>query len=183
MTDEEALQLMQQYLDDANAENAAGTHRGVVLVWASIVDSLLSKMLKAHLVPLNGEQSDHLFGQNGPLGSFSSRTKMLHALGIIQRDEMTAIDLMRKIRNDFAHQVGLTLNDPPFAQQCRQFKERMTGESGGGDPKLMFIFGCGPLVMLLVNRLRRIERTQGMPDNRPLPDRAFWPPEQSPQSQ
>lgn len=173
MTDQEVRQLIEAYLRDANAENAAGTHRGFVLVWASIIDDVLLQMLKVHFVAnLNKKDCDGLFGPMGPLGGFSNRTKMLHALGIIHRDEKNAIDQLRGIRNDFAHRLNVSLDDAVLAKKCIDFGNRMTGEIGNGDPKLKLGGGCATLLMLLVNRLSRIQRTSGIPDVRALPDRA-----------
>lgn len=177
MTSEEVRDLLIAYMRDANAENATGTHRGFVLVWASIIDDVLLRMLKAYFVPLNSGQRDELYGPMGPLGGFSNRTKTLHALGIIHRDEMAAIDELRSIRNKFAHKLNVSLDDEDLADRCRDFGNLLTGEKGRGDPKLQLGGGCSSLLMLLVNRLSRIQTTPGLADGRDLPDRAYGVPE------
>ncbi|WJR66969.1 hypothetical protein QTA58_22720 [Neorhizobium sp. CSC1952] len=177
MTPQEVQELIQRYLADANAENATGTHRGLVLVWASIIDDVLMRMLNEHFVALNPRQRDALFGPNGPLNEFSSRTKMLRALGILHSDEVAVIDDLRRIRNKFAHALGISLNEPELSLQCNNFGNTMTGEMGIGDPKLKFSGGCGSLLMLLINRLSRITRAAGLPDTRELPERAYGTPD------
>lgn len=166
-------ELLQSYLHDANAENASGTHRGVVLVWASIVDDVLLRILKAHFVEMNGDQRDALFGPLGPVGSFSSKTKICFAMGLIARDEMVAIDELRSIRNKFAHKIGVDLTDEELVNRCLSFGSMMTGERMHGDPKHALTGGCGSLLMLLINRLGRVTRCTGLSDERPLPDRAY----------
>lgn len=175
MDAKQTLDLMEGYLNEANAENAAGTHRGLVLVWASIIDDILLKMLKEHFVQLNSSQRDDLFGPMGPLGGFSNRTKLLHALGIIKRDEMQAIDELRSIRNKFAHKLGLSLDDDELAETCNSFGATLTG-SNESTPMLNFGSGCASLLMLLINRWSLITKTAGIPDDRDLPDRAYGVP-------
>lgn len=177
MTPDEVRALIGQYLNEANAENAVGGHRGLVLVWASIIDDVLERMLKSYFVPINREQRDELFGPMGPVGEFSNRIKMAFALGLIKRDEMDCIDELRRIRNKFAHRLGVSLNDPDLAVASSTFGNRLTGDNGRGDPTLKFTAGCGSLLMILVNRLSRITTTPGVPDDRNLPDRAYGAPQ------
>jgi DNA-binding MltR family transcriptional regulator len=173
MTDEDVHALISAYLIDANAENATGTHRGAVLVWASIIDDVLLRMLKAHFVELNAEQRNGLFGPMGPLGGFSSRTKMLHALGIIKRDEMEVIDIVRGVRNKFAHSLGVSLNDATLSDISSDLAVRLQGGTPMGEPRHQFTGACSTLLCLLVQRLRKIAPSPGVPDDRPLVDRAW----------
>lgn len=69
-------------LDTHNNES----HRGKVLVACSFIDKQLGDMIKAFLIE-DSEIKDLLEGQNAPLGSFSSRIKMAHSLGLISNNE------------------------------------------------------------------------------------------------
>jgi DNA-binding MltR family transcriptional regulator len=44
-----------------------------------------------------------LDGFNAPIGQFSSKIHLCHALGLIEDDEYKQLEGLRKIRNKFAH--------------------------------------------------------------------------------
>ncbi len=173
------IQDYQKYLDEANKENAAGTHRGIVLVWSSIIDDMLYKMLSAHFIELNKDLTDRTFGPNGPAGSFSNRTRLCFALGLIKKDEMKVIDMVRDIRNDFAHEISIDLNNAPLADKCRKLGHLFDHhQSKTYDPRLSFAGACGSLLGLLSNRLALIKRSEAINDDRELPYRPYGRPEQ-----
>lgn len=142
---------LQRLLDDVNAENARGTERGLVLVWTSILDEILRRALASFFVDSHRDV-DALLGTNGPAGTFSGRTKLAYLLGLIARDEMQAIDQLRKIRNDFAHRIGVSLEDPPMRAKCEQLYEKVVGDGIRLDARLKFSGVCGRLFSLLLSR-------------------------------
>lgn len=86
--------------------------RAAVVLTASIMDELLRTVLAARLVPVTSS-SDELFdGANAPLGTFSSRIEMSYRLGLISVKFARDLHLIRKIRNDFAHNIhGCSFED------------------------------------------------------------------------
>jgi hypothetical protein len=74
--------------------------RAAAVLGAAFLDTLLADLLRRHLVP--GLAKD-AFEHNGPLGSFADRTTMAYALGLINSATKADLDLIRRIRNDFAH--------------------------------------------------------------------------------
>ncbi|MER9390178.1 MltR family transcriptional regulator [Mesorhizobium sp. M0435] len=76
--------------------------RGLVLTSAAFAEDLLGRLIRAYLVDVKSS-SDLLDGFNAPLGTLSSRTKGAHALGLLSRDQLTDLEHLRKIRNEFAH--------------------------------------------------------------------------------
>jgi hypothetical protein len=72
-------------------------------VGGAIVDEGLKDLLGAVLLP---GTADELLKPDHPLGSFSSRIHMAHALGLLNETELADLDLVRKIRNDAAHFEG-----------------------------------------------------------------------------
>lgn len=99
-----------EFPEEANRENASGTERGLVLVWASMVDEMLCRLLEQFLVE-NTITKDMLRVGSGPLSAFSARTKAAFSLGLISKDELQAIEVVRAVRNSFAHKLGKQL--PP----------------------------------------------------------------------
>lgn len=78
------------------------TDRGCALFATSYLDKALSDLLYCALA-YDKKIEDDLFTGNAPLASFSARIKMAFYLGKISNAERRDLDLLRKIRNDFAH--------------------------------------------------------------------------------
>jgi DNA-binding MltR family transcriptional regulator len=95
---EPEIEELGQFLFKLNKES----DRGAVLIAATILDERLKNILSSFL--LNHKATDELLeGFNAPLGTFSSRISACFALGLIQKNEFDEMNLIRKIRNEFAH--------------------------------------------------------------------------------
>jgi hypothetical protein len=69
--------------------------------------------------PLSRELSERLFEGNGPLASFSNKILMAHGLSLYGEKFRHDIDLIRELRNGFAHcRHAMTLQTPEVAQVC-----------------------------------------------------------------
>jgi hypothetical protein len=72
----------------------------------------------------------------GPLGSFSARIELCYALGLSPKQVRRDLILIRKIRNDFAHQAKtLTFDDPGIADRCAELFYSMLGAPARPRPK------------------------------------------------
>lgn len=147
-----------QFLDEANRENASGTERGLVLVWAAMLDEMLCRLLERFLVDDKVTQRVLRGGPGDPLTSFSSRTKVAFSLGLIAKDEMQAIDKVRTIRNDFAHKVGVSLQDKSFRSKCEDLYSKTVGDAATFEARHFYSAGCARLLLVLSNRITEIER-------------------------
>jgi mannitol operon repressor len=95
--------------------------RGAVLVTAAMLDDVLTKLLLARLV--EGKSSEKLLdGFNAPLGTFSAKIAAARAIGVISEEWRRDLDLLRGIRNDFAHSVTATLGDEPILNKCNELR-------------------------------------------------------------
>lgn len=77
---------------------------------------------------------DLIDGANAPLGTFSARIKATHALGLIRDREHKDLELMRHIRNQFAHNMFATFSDAAISDRCKQLYHAAhdyTDEAGG----------------------------------------------------
>lgn len=79
--------------------------RACVVLGAAKVDQFLGQILKASLAP-NTSRSDELFEGMGPLSSFSAKILLCHRLGLINGALARALHLLRRLRNDFAHETS-----------------------------------------------------------------------------
>jgi hypothetical protein len=76
--------------------------RSAVVLGASRADALLEELLRTALKRHPGG-SDNLFDPDRPLGTFSARIALAFRMGVIDDSCGHALQMLRKIRNDFAH--------------------------------------------------------------------------------
>jgi DNA-binding MltR family transcriptional regulator len=81
------------------------TDRGAVILAASLFDLSLTNLLKSFLVSNPSSKDDIFEGPNSPMGSFSSKISMSYRLGLISSKFSRDLNLIRKIRNEFAHNI------------------------------------------------------------------------------
>jgi hypothetical protein len=103
--------------------------RTLVIVGASKVDELLFRILLKFLVPPINPKDDDLLEGDSPISSFSSRIKLAHRLGILDKELMQIIDQVRKIRNLCAHRVEFDLAKVPGRDHLSNIKRTLTKRS------------------------------------------------------
>jgi len=105
-----------QFTNELNRE----TDRGTALVCAALLDSLLEQLLKAYLIV--GKETDSLFDGDRPLASFSAKTGLAFSMGLISKLEFEDLTSIRRIRNDFAHDLGISFGTTSISDRCRTLK-------------------------------------------------------------
>jgi hypothetical protein len=90
----EAMQIALQMLEERG--------RGAVLVGVARVDTALERLLQAVMAP-SSEKSDGLFKPERPLGSFGAKIALARRLSLIDESLERALNVLRRLRNDFAH--------------------------------------------------------------------------------
>jgi hypothetical protein len=78
------------------------SERSAVVLGAERVNVSLELNLKSFLRPCSDKQ-DPLFLSDGALGTFSRKIEVAYRLGLIDLKFKQALNLVRKLRNDFAH--------------------------------------------------------------------------------
>lgn len=91
----------QYFLEEFQKE----TDRSSVILSASMLDEVLRVLLKTHLVPVPSSSDDLFEGATAPLAAFSSRIDFAYRLGLISKRLTRDLHLIRKIRNEFAHNI------------------------------------------------------------------------------
>src|SRR6266568_559138 len=79
---------------------ATESDRGVVIIVATVIEEILRKTMREFLI--QESESDRLLRRN--FQGLDSLSRASLCLGLISRRELKAIDAIRKIRNEFAHQ-------------------------------------------------------------------------------
>ena len=94
------LKLLQDELEKSSSD------RSCVIVAAAYIDELLGYLFRNFLYPPFSEKEDKdLFSGYGPLSSFSSKILLSYRLGLISNYEYKTLQIIRKIRNMFAHDI------------------------------------------------------------------------------
>ncbi len=98
----------------------AESDRAVAVLAPAFIDAILHDLLRSVLVA--GKSTDNLLSDQRPLSTFSAKIDMVHALGLIKDDAWHDLHLLRKIRNDFAHNIDAhTFDFEPVQNRCSEF--------------------------------------------------------------
>jgi hypothetical protein len=103
------------------------SERGMAVLVAAELDRALELVLKAYLAP--GKARDDLFaGGTPPLGTFSSKINLAQALQLIRQGEYESLQLIRRIRNEFAHNPDASFADAKIKSWMRGLPENHYGQ-------------------------------------------------------
>lgn len=147
------------FLDELNKESP----RGRVLISAGYLEEQLKRILLAFMVEDNRAE-DLVEGPNAPLGTFSARTTACYVLGLISENERDDLVLIRRIRNEFAHQVHTSFETPSIVSRCDQLKfsaENYVKPDGTPievEADRQFATSAVILILRLTNRAQYVEK-------------------------
>ncbi|MFA6596154.1 MAG: hypothetical protein WCS69_00415 [Ignavibacteriaceae bacterium] len=109
-------QLFQEFVNEFKGE----TDRAAVILGVAKLDSLLYQILKYYFV-VTPSSSDELLDGDSPLGTFSAKIYMMYRLGLIDASFARSLHIIRRIRNDFAHEVsGSTINSGSHKDRVKE---------------------------------------------------------------
>jgi hypothetical protein len=96
------------------------TDRSAAIIGSAYVEDALEGLLSAHIVARSNSDLNEVYGRDGPLGGFSAKTRMAYALGLLGPRTRSDLNLVRKVRNRFAHEFfeHLSFGDKQIAQCC-----------------------------------------------------------------
>lgn len=136
------------FLADFNKE----TERGTALAAAAMLDEQLARIIESFLIPNRGRKA-LLDGFNAPLGTFSARIASSFALGLVSEVEYRECELIRKVRNEFAHQIKVSFKTEKVASLCAllQFSAKSYGDVHV-DTRGQFTTAAVALILDLTNR-------------------------------
>lgn len=103
MSKEEKVDII-KWMKIVDEEINVKSDRALVITIGSILDTQLESLLKSFLIKDN-KIDERLFNNNSPLSNFGSKIWMCYYLGIISKYEYKALEIIRKIRNIFAHEI------------------------------------------------------------------------------
>jgi DNA-binding MltR family transcriptional regulator len=98
----------------------AESDRACAVLGVALLDWRLEQLFRRRLTSFHRE----LLGSSQPIGTLSARIRLARALNWINDDARHDLDLVRSIRNDFAHSFDhtLTFSDSSVADRCMALK-------------------------------------------------------------
>jgi hypothetical protein len=86
--------------------------RAAVILTSAMIEDSLEDLIKAKLAPSSSSDDPLFDGSNAPVGSLSAKIEIALRLGLVSDQFARDLHLIRKIRNDFAHNIsGCTFED------------------------------------------------------------------------
>lgn len=102
---------------------ASESDRACVILGGALLDAALETLLRARLLPCAASEDPLFDGANAPLASFSSRIELSHRIGLIDASFARNLHLIRRIRNDFAHNVtGCSFSDSSVTNRLTELR-------------------------------------------------------------
>jgi len=96
----------------------AETDRAAAVLAGGFLDGFLEQVLRSVFF-VEYKRNDELFEGNGPLRPFGNKIALAFALGTATESVRRDLDLVRKVRNHFAHHLfEASFALPPVAQWC-----------------------------------------------------------------
>lgn len=136
------------------------TDRGLPLVGTALIDEKLLETLNSFFIKC--KSSKRLLEEgNAPLGTFSSKIELCYALGLIDDYEYSEINLIRKIRNEFAHaRHGLSFQTEKITGLCSSLQSDLPEGSGypTNDARFRFTNAIVCIVLRLYYRPEWVEQ-------------------------
>lgn len=127
--------------------------RGITISVAAILDELLKEILWARGQHVSAKLKESLFEHTGPLSTFSGKIDICFFLGYIGADVSHDLRLVRKLRNDAAHQWNNFSLEGPGAvakiDALRVFLRLSENDSAGYTARTKFLLTFARIAMTL----------------------------------
>jgi DNA-binding MltR family transcriptional regulator len=92
--------------------------RAAAILGASYLETLLEKLLRARFVQA---PATDMFSGHGPLSTFFSRADLAYALGLFHEGVYHDLTLIRRVRNEFAHNFDeASFDQPTVRDRCAE---------------------------------------------------------------
>jgi len=134
------------------------TDRAAAVLAGGYLDAFMEAALRSVLVA--GARLDGLFEAQGPLRSFGSKIAFAAALGLVTDALARDMDLIRKVRNHFAHHIwDASFDSAPVSNWCRAIGvvdsavDRTTGDrvQDSSPPRNRYLLAVGMTTMLVAH--------------------------------
>ena len=119
------------WLDVFDEEFLKESDRASVILSATMLDNALETLLRTYLVPIGSQQDNLLEGRYAPIYTFSARIDLAHRIGLISTKLCRDLHMVRRIRNEFSHNVtGCDFNNQSISDRIAELKRSMVISKG-----------------------------------------------------
>jgi hypothetical protein len=115
-----------RHIGEILKETLHGSDRIAAISCAALVDDILGSAIEMRFVKLGKDWQSRIFGSpTAPLSSFYSKIVIGYAMGIFGPSTRADLDIIRSVRNDFAHSApSLSFDDKEISEKCYKIKSR-----------------------------------------------------------
>jgi hypothetical protein len=182
------LSTRQTTAEEARAVNhallAAGSPIAVAILGAVLVEHDLERVIRRRLSIRDDEDWEALLDERGPLSTFHRKIEMAYVLKIIDKPTRRNMDIIRAIRNAFAHSKRTIGFDNPLiaaelakAQPMSRRKRAFRLLNRISDPKTKYTVLCwqtaGPLNQRLTRSIMSVTRRKMRQSLKRAPESSF----------
>jgi DNA-binding MltR family transcriptional regulator len=132
-------------------EIKGASDRALGIIAESLVEIHLTKLIKQAFIQETKVGSKEtvqakMFQSSGPLGPFSTKIRMAYLMGLISEEFFKNLEIMRDIRNRFAHYTEIgSFDHQEISSRCSNFTlvdKYISDETAGrhGDPSAVFLY-------------------------------------------
>jgi hypothetical protein len=132
--------------------------RAAAVLAGGYLDAFLEDALRSTFVSI--ARVDALFEGQGALRSFASKIALAAAMGIVTEPLARDLDIIRKVRNHFAHHIwDASFEAPPVSQWCKAIGivDSAVDEKTGArvvdksPPRIRYLLGVGMATMMVAH--------------------------------
>lgn len=139
--------------------------RATVIVAASTLELHLEQLLEGFLIADVKKVEELISSSNtsAPLGNFGSKIKACYLLGLISEELYNDLEIVRKIRNRFAHQLhGCNFTEQSVVDMIKNFYfvNNIFEYSSEERPRSIFMLEIMTLSIALVKKIVRCKKIQ-----------------------
>jgi hypothetical protein len=121
------------------------SHRSCALMASAYVEHMILGLIRTKLIILTEKEENTLFFEEGStLGTFAARVDIAYGLGLITPEQKSDLNIIRRVRNVFAHAIkDIDFQHPLIQNECEKFKFRPP--SAETRTKDLYIMACHSL--------------------------------------
>jgi|SRR5271165_484933 len=140
--------------------------RGIALSLVAYTDLLLELCLTVSFVQLEDKELNKIFRSDGaPLSDLSAKIKLARALGIINEEMRRQLDVIREIRNEFAHSmIDVDFDSKVIKEKCKGLSlKKLDNSYGASRPSNLLEFRDVSIYCIIALRgylVAKIERNE-----------------------
>lgn len=151
-----------------------GSDRACAVLAGAVLDDKLKSLLLGYLLPPSNRKDDRLLGRNGSINSFSARIQLAHRLGLVSEEVREALDWLRDVRNDAAHQQDFHFDQNENKDRIKNIADTLRTQQRlpakllaeyGATAKGSFVASVSLLVLVLELEIGESGQTRQKPYN------------------